>query len=368
MQIIFGVLLVLTTLGIQAAPSAKDLQTQLQTIQKTNQILTNEIYQTQRKEKKLLKQLEKMDITIGHFYEQLRDIQAEKTQLEKEHSRCLARKQQLEKNFAHHEKVIAYLVRHRYSASENEKIKLMLSENNWGALMRQSAYYQRVYQLRKDILTETQDYLGDIERNEEALKQQQSALKHIIHSIHKAQSELENKKTQRQGILAKIQQQRKSKETEQEQLLKQEQHIVALLNNLIQNSQNIPVNTTNISSLKGQLQHPLGKSYIASTTQSKQKSFFPAKMGSPIEAIHSGKVVFSQWLRGMGLLLILDHGEGMLSLYGNTQILYKKLGETVQQGEMIARVGESGTYGTEGLYFEIRKDGLAQNTPSWIRG
>ncbi len=101
---------------------------------------------------------------------------------------------------------------------------------------------------------------------------------------------------------------------------------------------------------------------------SAKKTYISAQTGTPVNAIFGGRVVFAEWLRGLGLLIIVDHGNGYMSLYGNNQKLYKGLGEWVNQGEMIATVGQSGGHAEPGLYFEIRKDGEALDPASWFVG
>lgn len=92
-----------------------------------------------------------------------------------------------------------------------------------------------------------------------------------------------------------------------------------------------------------------------------------ATEGTPVQAVHAGRIVFSDWFRGSGLLVILDHGNGYMSLYGANQALTQQAGEWVDAGETIATSGDGGSSGTAGLYFEIRYRGEAQNPQNWLR-
>ena len=92
-----------------------------------------------------------------------------------------------------------------------------------------------------------------------------------------------------------------------------------------------------------------------------------AQPGRPVRAIAYGRVVFADWLRGFGLLLIIDHGDGYMSLYGHNQALYKEAGDWVAPGEVVATVGDSGGEVRPGLYFEIRHDGRPVNPARWCR-
>ena len=90
-----------------------------------------------------------------------------------------------------------------------------------------------------------------------------------------------------------------------------------------------------------------------------------SSMGDPVRSVHSGRVVFSDYLRGYGLLIIVDHDDGYLTLYGHNQSLFVEAGDWVQPEQMIAQVGNSGGQRDAGLYFEIRKDGEPTNPASW---
>jgi len=93
-----------------------------------------------------------------------------------------------------------------------------------------------------------------------------------------------------------------------------------------------------------------------------------ANPGTQVRAVHGGRVVFADWLRGAGLLVILDHGNGYLSLYGHNQSLLKSAGDIVKAGEAISTVGDSGGQDSAGLYFAIRQQGRPTDPSQWCRG
>ncbi len=92
-----------------------------------------------------------------------------------------------------------------------------------------------------------------------------------------------------------------------------------------------------------------------------------ASAGSEVRAVYHGRVVFAEWLAGMGLLTIVEHDGGYMSLYGHNQDLIKDVGDWVSPGEVIAHVGDSGGQANAGLYFEIRKDGKPVNPQNWLK-
>jgi len=95
--------------------------------------------------------------------------------------------------------------------------------------------------------------------------------------------------------------------------------------------------------------------------------FIRSAQGTAVKAIAAGQVVFADWLRGFGNLVIVDHGEGYMSLYSNNESLYKQVGERVQPGDAIATVGNSGGQPDTGLYFEMRHQSRPVNPLLWVK-
>ena len=92
-----------------------------------------------------------------------------------------------------------------------------------------------------------------------------------------------------------------------------------------------------------------------------------AQTGTPVKAVHGGRVVFADWLRGAGLLVIVDHGQGYFSLYGHNQSLLTEVGDSVQAGQSLATVGSSGGHSASALYFAIRQQGRATDPALWFK-
>jgi septal ring factor EnvC (AmiA/AmiB activator) len=126
-------------------------------------------------------------------------------------------------------------------------------------------------------------------------------------------------------------------------------------------------------SLKGKLPRPVSETPTTRFGDSKNRGdlawqgwLIPANVGKEVRAIHYGRIVYSDWLRGQGLLTIIDHGDGWMSLYGHNDSLTKELGDWVQPGEVIASVGSSGGIDQSALYFEIRFEGNPVDPAPWM--
>ena len=112
--------------------------------------------------------------------------------------------------------------------------------------------------------------------------------------------------------------------------------------------------------------HAFGARYGGGSLVRKGLSYAP-NPGNPVRAVHAGRVVFADWLRGSGLLIVLDHGQGYMSLYGHNEALTVNGGDWVDAGEVLARSGVNSSDRTAGLYFEIRRNGEPQDPTAWLR-
>ena len=128
------------------------------------------------------------------------------------------------------------------------------------------------------------------------------------------------------------------------------------------------------ATLKGKLQAPVDGTSKTRFGHKRERGdliwqgwLIPAGRGSSVRSVHYGRVIYADWLRGQGLLTIVDHGDGWMSLYGHNESLLKETGEWVAPGEVIARVGSSGGATEPALYFEIRSGGTPVNPGKWIR-
>ena len=175
--------------------------------------------------------------------------------------------------------------------------------------------------------------------------------------------------------LAKIDKKIESSSDQLDRLRTEAEDLETLVAELTRLLAGMPVgDSTPFRDVKGRLDWPAQGRLVRKFGQSKADGrlhwegvLLAAGAGSDVSAVHYGRVVFSDWLPGMGLLVILEHGDGYLSLYGHNQDLMSEVGEWVTPGTVIAHVGDSGGQTRPGLYFEIRKDGRPVNPGEWVR-
>jgi septal ring factor EnvC (AmiA/AmiB activator) len=234
---------------------------------------------------------------------------------------------------------------------------------------RMLVYYRYLNQARGDTISNVKNLLGEIHMNVEA---QQHQYQHLVSLEEKQQEQQKTLITvgkHRQAIVSKINDSINDKNEKLRELIRNKQRLEAMINALQRESTQV---SAGFSKKRGDLHLPTNGTIIAHYgTQIEQSELrwtgilIKAKENSPVTAIASGKVVFAKWMEGYGLLMIIDHGGGYMSLYGRNHFLYKETGDSVHAGEVIAAVGNSGGFEEPALYFGLRHNGQPVNPLSW---
>lgn len=330
------------------------------------------IKQVSTKRNKLEQQLKDSDLAISAVIkalassdQQLTTTKAKISVLEQQQIQLLTDKQQ-------QEKLLAKQLRAAYSSGNHDYIKLLLNQKKAANVQRSVTYYQylndaRIKEIEHFKLTIAK--LQQIELEQEAQAQQ---LQQIKLQQEQQQQELNLQKKQRTQTLAKLSKQLLNSQQQLAQLEQQEENLKAALARIAQLSQQA-IDLKGLKRLKRKLSWPV-KGKIRRSFGSRKQGYLKwkgvllaAPIGKQVTTIHNGTVLFSDWLKGYGLVTVVDHGEGYMSLYGHNQALLKSVGDRVETGEPIALVGQSGGQYQAGLYFEIRHNGQAVNPKLWCR-
>ena len=244
-----------------------------------------------------------------------------------------------------------------------------------GRMMTYQAYFTRARAQRMEQFRVTMERL---QLAEQALLEQQASIEALRTRQQEQSSQLSREQENRRGILAGLQKQLEEGSTELVRLEQDEQRVHQLLQSLQQAMRDFPQAESSqkpLHRLKGQLRWPvagrISTPYGARQAAGKMKSrgvHISTPSGTDVHAVAKGRIAFADWLRGFGLLIIIDHGAGYMSLYGENSSLYKAVGEWVSQGDVIAAAGNSGGQPRTGMYFELRKDGQPLNPSAWFRG
>jgi len=225
-------------------------------------------------------------------------------------------------------------------------------------------------------LRAVQDTLADLERTTAEKRLAQQRLERLITDRKRKRKRLAADEARRKVLVANLDESLKDKQVRLKAAMENERQLSALIQRLGREKPSVRQRVIRgvFAEQKGQLLWPVDGKIVAKFGHRRNREglrwngvTINAASGVPVLAVYSGKVVFADWLRGFGLLLILDHGSGYMSLYGHNQSLYKSVGDEVVQGEEIASVGMSGGLVKPALYFEIRHNGRPEDPQKWCR-
>jgi septal ring factor EnvC (AmiA/AmiB activator) len=362
------------TLTCQSVLAEKDKTAHLEQLRQEISHIRTRLNQDQSSLKthhSALQALEKEYAAVATRLRELRSKQSiendKLTHLQKEHhnqkARLALQKEALE----------AHLVS-AWKSGRQASLKILFGQNSPSTVSRTMTYYRYLNQQRTTVIQETQTHLQQLEALEEAIQIKQARLSEIAAQTEQTLNQLQVKRGDRQQLVSKIRSQIEQNKSRLSTLQEDEKRVEGLLQELQNLLADIPEDageTLPFSSLKGKLPWPAqGKPKRAPHSTSTSSARFngvliPGEEGAPIRSIAAGRVVFSDWFRGMGLLVIIDHGDEFMSLYGHNQSLLVSVGQWVGANEHIATLGNSGGNDHSALYFEIRSKGRPQNPLLW---
>ncbi|MBT7950187.1 MAG: peptidoglycan DD-metalloendopeptidase family protein [Gammaproteobacteria bacterium] len=267
-------------------------------------------------------------------------------------------------------------IREAYKTGRSNYLKLLLNQEHPEQVGRMLAYYDYDSRARSKNIADINLALTEISSLQEKIQSQTQQLEELQQNQQAKLKEFQSYRDSRQVITARLQAYIDEQGIQLQFLQKDEQELAKLVSELKHQELAIQVyeDMPPFTSLKGKLNWP-ARGKIAKQFGKLRKGgqlkwqgvTIAAKNGVEVKAITTGKVIFADWFRNMGLLLILDHGDGFMSLYGHNERLLKKAGDWVLSGEIIARVGDTGGQQKSGLYFEIRKSGNPINPNLWCK-
>lgn len=352
-------------------------------------------------------QLGEVEKLYGRTAALLKTLQAQVEQKRQNLSKIHQEKQSLQDEVAKQNVELAGQIKAAYAMGQKEQLKLLLNQQDPALSSRMLVYYDYLNKARLTKLASISESMQHLDR---LGKQQQHETELLEKSLEQKKSEqiaVDDVKKRRAKLLTQLKSDFSSNEQQIIHLRESENKLRNLVSSLQRSTNDLTFEVEqtkklhktaevpsdepgkdlpgsrddfsklkgDFSSLKGQLPWPVkgrltnkfGSARAESTESIWDGALIDASEGTEIHAITSGKVVFSDWLRGYGLLIIIDHGKGYMTLYAFNQSLYRQVGEWVDAGEVVASVGQSGGRSRPGLYFGIRNNGKPVDPLEWCR-
>jgi septal ring factor EnvC (AmiA/AmiB activator) len=256
-----------------------------------------------------------------------------------------------------------------------EQLRLLMNQSNPASLGRTLAYYGYFARERSGKVDAIQSQVLRLQQLAAEIEQQSAELKTLENDASREMAGLEHARADRADALAALTQQVASGNQELANLKREEQAVESLVADIARVMQDFPVDATqSFDRMRGKLPWPVQGRVTAHYQQQQSNSapgmrwngeMIEAARGAKVRAPYFGRVVYADWLQGLGLLLIIGHSGGYMTLYGHAEVLYKSVGDWVAPGDVIAALSDAG--GPPQLYFEIREGRKPQDPKVWLK-
>lgn len=359
----------------QAASSSeqkKATDDKLSDVQQAIKEKQSTINKTVKDRSALEKQLKLDDVAIGKSAKAINQTTTELTEVQQKITELEQSKNVLIKQKKRQEQLLAQQLRTAYSSGHHDYLKLILNQEDPAKVQRTLTHFNYLNDARIKEIEQFQETLSELLLVTTEHEEKVASLKQLQQQQTQQKLALENNKKARASTIAALNETLLTSKQQLSQLQKEEDNLVAALKRLAALSRP-PANLSGLSKLKKKLRWPVKGNIVRSYGSQKQGYLtwkgvlMTAPLGRQVTTIHDGKILFADWLKGYGLVTVIDHGDGYMSLYGHNQTLLKNVGDRVEEGEPIALIGQSGGQNRPALYFEIRHKGKAVNPKFWCK-
>ena len=338
-------------------------------------------------------QLRVSEKAVSEAHRALFALTEERRGLEAELEAIAAREREARAALATEQALAERLLRLQYQQGATDRLRLALEGRDGADVARRIAYYGYIQKARAELIGQLREKAEQL-----AILQREASLKRDALGVNLAAQEeearvLQRERAARAAVLEKLAGEIARGQREMGRLKRDETRLAKLVEELaralaakpeekprpkgggkaVERVADASLSAKPFASLKGRLKLPVRGELVGQFGAPREESGAPWKgvfirsvTGETVHAVADGRVVYADWLRGFGNLLILDHGEGYMSLYANNEGLVRQVGETVRSGDPVARVGASGGHEESGLYFELRRDGKPFDPMKWV--
>lgn len=369
-------LLAVAGAAAQSEPSKDQVERELQELRDRMEAVQSRLQEDRGERDDLEKRVESLDRDIAGLAEKIRRTEQEQSELREEIERLQERQRELRRRMAGQKERVAELAYSSYVMGRQSQLKLFLNQQSPAVINRMLGYHDYIVAARARTIEQISVWaaeVADLTGEQEARERELAALAAEYRSGRQA---IEKRRAERESALAALNERIAGSEDELARLRENENQLRGVLEEIedyLATRSSRSVTKGAFRDMKGRLRLPVDAPIAAGFGDARNTGvrwdgiMFHPESGADVRAIFEGRVVFADWLRGFGLLLIIDHGDGFMSLYSHNEALFKQVGDWVATEEVISTVGTSGGLDRPGLYFEIRNNGEPQNPLSWCR-
>jgi septal ring factor EnvC (AmiA/AmiB activator) len=323
---------------------------------------------------RITRDLQAAEVVISEHRTQLAELERQRTLSEKRIAELEAEAREREAELGQETELLAAQVRAAYTNGRQERVKLLLNQHDPASLGRMMAYYRYLSEHRGENIAAVNRHLSELTELQREAATERDRLASLAAETEAEVGRLDRAQAQRRELLASLKSKMQEEGAEIERLAAEEKDLTRLINELTSILSDYPITSdAPFTELKGALTWPVAGTLLHDFGQPRAGGglkwngvVLAAPRGREVRAVYHGRVVFADWLAGLGLLVIVDHGEGYMTLYGYNETTLKSAGDWVAPGDVIATVGDSGGQARSSLYFEIRQGAKPVDPRGWI--
>jgi murein hydrolase activator len=361
--------------SLVAAPQAdrKKAEAELQAIKAQIGRISGQVTRDEIERDRLTRELRAAELSVGSARGGLERVRGEHAERAARRSGLAQDQHRREADLASARTALAEQLRAAYLIGSEEPLKLLLNQKDPARAGRMFVYYSYFGQARAAQIDGISTELGEIGRLDQALEVEEARLAQLEKERHTQLAQLEQARETRSRVLASLQSESRTRVQSLDRLQHQKAGLEKLLHELERAVPSFPANSQDaFARLHGKLVWPVSGRILARFGETRAGGIkwdglrIATERGAAVRAVADGRVIYADWLAGLGLLAIVDHGNGYLSLYGHNERLFKAPGDRVTAGDSIAAAGDSGGQANPELYFEIRKAGKPIDPRPWF--
>ncbi len=317
--------------------------------------------------------LKESEVQIGRVASSLNQTENALQTNRAEQKTLEAEQSELKTAILQQQSLLASQLRSAFMAGHYDYAKMLFYQDDARTFERVLTYYQYVSKARQQEITKFRDNVERLEAVTAQLEQKASELEALLAEQQQQRAVLVARQDDRKQTLNRLNATIRSESAQVEKLQANELSLMRAIEEAQRRAEQANITLEGLAQGKGQLQLPAKGRVRKLFGQRRQGQVkwkgivIEGDEGSAVQAVSNGRILYADWLKGFGLVTIIDHGQGYMSVYGHNQALLKQAGDTVSRGETIALVGQSGGQSFPNLYFEIRHKGKALNPSSWLR-
>jgi septal ring factor EnvC (AmiA/AmiB activator) len=360
----------------QEAKKAAKTEAELKAIKAEIERISGEVRQDQVEKDRLSRELKSVELSVSDVRASLEEVRRQRAEHAGKRAALAEEKRARQADLVRERDSLAGQLRAAYLIGREEPLKLLLNQQDPTRAGRMFAYYSYFGRARAEQVTRINENLARLDQVEAEMAAQDEQLAALEEQRREELQRLDTARARRGEVLASLEAEARTRAKTLARMKRQQSGLEKLLRELKRAMEKYPVTVdtnTAFGRLRGTLAWPAVGKLVARFGEDRVGGLkwdgvlIATERGNPVRAVSQGRVVYADWLPGLGLLTIVDHGDGYLSLYGHNDRLYEAVGERVEAGEPVAAAGDSGGRTRPEVYFEIRKGGRPIDPRPWFR-